>query len=281
MKLFSIETANFKIDGGAYFGVVPKMMWEKKYPADENNMCNSACRSLLIDVGDRVFLIDTGIGTKHDADYWSSYFVDFSNDLETNLQKLGYTNNDITDVILTHLHFDHCGGTINFNQSTKKLELAFPNANVYISKLQWDNAFNPHYREKSSYPKENFEFLADNKRLIFVEKDTRLTEYLSLRLFSGHTEGLMLPVIKTKTKTVFFAGDLIPASVSIPLAWVSAYDVFPLKSIEEKIQILNEAVEKGWILFFQHDYYNECCDLELTPRGVRAKNTFSFKQFFS
>lgn len=277
MKLFKIETFFFKIDGGAYFGVIPKTIWEKHYPADDENMCNASCRSLLIDDGKRVFLIDTGIGDKLNDDYKKSYYVNDSEDLVINLRKAGYSINDITDIILTHLHFDHCGGTTYFNKLTNEIEPLFPNATYYISDQQWKTALNPNYRERSSFINENFNFLKNSIHLKLVETDTKISDNIELRLFNGHTAGLMLPVINNGTKILFFAGDLIPSKASIPLAWISAYDVFPITSIDEKVKILEEAYQNNWILMFQHDYYNECCYLQKTPKGIRAKECFKFK----
>ncbi len=280
MRIIVLETPDFKIDGGAYFGVVPKIIWEKKYPADENNMCNAACRSLLVDDGENIILVDTGTGNEPDNKTAESYHTDYSKNLETSLEQAGYSNEDITHVILTHLHFDHCGGTTKPDgDNTRKL--SFPNAVHYISRLQWENANNPNYREKSSYLKENFGILENSGKLILVEEGIKIGKNIELRLFNGHTYGLMLPLIYTDKQPVFFAGDLIPAKASIPLSWISAYDLFPLTSIDEKRSLLTEAAENDWILLFQHDYYNECCDLEITERGVRAKNSYIFKELFA
>jgi len=280
MKLHKIETPAFKIDGGAYFGVVPKIIWEKKYPADEKNMCNASCRSLLAIDGERVILFDTGIGEDEGDNRHASYFVDYSENLIKNLNKLGYSPTDITDVVLTHLHFDHCGGTAYLNKKTNKSELVFPNATHYISQSQWDTAIDPNYREKSSYYKDKFEFLKDSDKLVLIQENTNLTNNVELRLFNGHTAGLMLPVIKCGKETLFYTGDLIPAMASIPLAWISAYDLFPLTAIDEKREILEEAVANDWKFMFQHDNFNECCDLKKTERGVRAFNTYKFDDIF-
>lgn len=278
MKIVVLETPEFKIDGGAYFGVVPKIIWQNKYPADENNMCSAACRSLLIDDGKRIILFDTGIGDEPEEIQNDMYFTDYSQNLDKNLKLAGYNNNQITDVVLTHLHFDHCGGTTKIDKISGNRILSFPNATHYISKAQWETALNPNYRERSSYIAENFEMLKDSGKLVLVENDIKLTESINLRLFCGHTAGLLLPVIKTGEKTIFFAGDLIPARASIPLAWVSAYDLFPLTSIDEKRTILSEAAADNWLLIFQHDAHCECCYVELTPRGVRAKDPLKFNE---
>jgi glyoxylase-like metal-dependent hydrolase (beta-lactamase superfamily II) len=280
MNIHLIETPEFKIDGGAYFGVVPKMIWEKKYPEDKNNMCPASCRSLLIKEPGRLILIDNGIGEKLDNGTQDGYFVDFSQNLIANIKKIGYSPDDITDVVLTHLHFDHCGGTTFTDSKTGKQVPVFKNANYYISKKQWDNALEPNYREQSSYNPEKFIFLKDTNKIRLVKQNLYLSSNIELRLFDGHTPGLMLPIIKTKERTLFFTGDLIPAMASIPLSWISAYDLFPLTSIEEKQKILDEAIKNNWILVFQHDYFNECCDLKLSPRGIRSNNVYKFTELF-
>ncbi len=278
MEVYLLETPEFKIDGGAFFGVVPKTMWSKKYPADENNMCKVACRSLLIKDADKLILVDNGIGEKQNSKNQDLYLVDFAGDLVSNIENLGYTTDDITDLILTHLHFDHCGGTTKIDKNTNKHVPVFKNATHYISKKQWDNALAPNYREKSSYNKEKFEFLKDTNKLKLIEQNTNITPNIELRIFNGHTPGLMLPVVNFKNKTLFFTGDLIPAKASIPLAWVSAYDLLPAISMQEKEEILAEAEKNNWIFVFQHDLYNECCDLCLTNRGVRGNKTFKFSE---
>lgn len=281
IKLHKIETPNFKLDGGAYFGVVPKIIWEKKYPANENNMCEASCRSLLVEDDDRLILFDTGIGGKENDHKFANFFVNYTENLEENLKKIGFLPSDITDVVLTHLHFDHCGGTSFLDAETQKYKPSFPNARHYISEKQWNTAMNPNYREKSSYQIEKYGFLENSDKLVLVKEITKLTDNIELRLFDGHTAGLMLPVVKTSKNTFFFTGDLIPAKASIPLAWISSYDVFPLTSIDEKRDILSEAIENNWILMFQHDYHNECCDLETTKRGIRGGNTMKCEKIFN
>ncbi len=281
MNINLVETPVFKIDGGAYFGVVPKTIWNKKYPADKNNMCEASCRSLLIKEPGRLILIDNGIGEKLDNGTQDGYYVDFSEELEKNIEKLGYSVDEVTDVVLTHLHFDHCGGTTKTDINTKEQIPVFKNANYYISKEQWDNAVTPNYREKASYHQEKFVFLKDSNKLRLVTQDLYLSENIELRLFYGHTFGLMLPIVNVNGKTLLFTGDLIPATANIPLAWISAYDLFPLKSIDEKKKILEEAEAKNWYLVFQHDYYNECCNLKASPRGIRGNESFKFAEIFT
>ncbi len=277
IKIFKIETPLIKLDGGALFGVIPKWMWKNKYPSDENNLCTCATRSLLIDEGDRIVLIDAGVGTKHDKDELIYDFDGADNDLEINLQKNGYKPEDITDVILTHLHYDHCGGALKYNENKTKLLFSFPNANYHISKLQWKNALSPNYRERASYKPENIELLIGSKKLNLIENNKRLTKNIEIKIFNGHTQGLLVPIINYKNREIAFAGDLIPILALIPLAWISAFDVRPLEVIEEKEDFLNESYEKNRIIVFQHDYYNECCDLKKTPKGIRANNVFKLE----
>ena len=278
MKIFLLKTPEFKIDGGAYFGIIPKTIWELKYPADERNMCEASCRSILVQDENRLILFDTGIGEPSDDGKHDAYYVNFSENLIANIAHYGFKPDDITDVVLTHLHFDHCGGTTILDNNTGIYFPVFKNATHYISQDQWQNALNPNYREKSSYHKENFAFLSQSDKLVLVSDEMKITNNIQLRLFNGHTHGLMLPLISSENRCFFFAGDLIPAMASIPLAWVSAYDLFPLTSINEKKQILEEAQKNNWIIIFQHDYYNECCDLKQTPRGVRPNSSFKFSQ---
>lgn len=272
MKIIKIETPAIKLDGGALFGVIPKWMWTNKYPSDDNNLCNCAVRSLLIDDGKRVVLIDTGVGTKHSKEELAYEFVDDGNELEKNLSKAGYKNSDITDVILTHLHFDHCGGVLNYNEDKTELRFAFPNAMHHISKRQWENALNPNYRERASYKKENIELLINSDKLNLIEENGNLNENIYLELYNGHTQGLLVPIIKYDNKEVAFPGDLLPLAALIPLAWVSAFDVRPLDVIDEKKRFLEESYKNNRIVLFQHDYYTEGCTLKKTEKGVRAKD---------
>lgn len=273
MKIKILETPIFHIDGGAYFGVVPKIIWQKKYPADENNMCKAACRSLLVVDENRVVLIDTGIGDKPEEENEDLYFTDYSENLIQSLANEGFSPNDITDVVLTHLHFDHCGGCFYKDKKSNSYKLYFKNAKHYVTRKQWENAMIPNYREKSSYHREKLISLQNEGLLFLIDEEFKLTENIALRIFNGHTPGLMLPVIYSEKNTLFFTGDLIPAMASIPLAWISAYDLFPLTSIEEKKNILNEAAENNWIFIYQHDFYNIASYLNKTDRGIRAGNT--------
>lgn len=281
MKVYIIDTPVFHIDGGAYFGVVPKILWEKKYPADERNMCKASCRSLLVIDEDRKILFDTGIGDKPEELNEDLYFTNYSQNLISNLGKIGFTPADITDVVLTHLHFDHCGGCFYFDKYSKSYKLYFHNAQHFVTKKQWDNALNPNYREKSSYFPEKLQTLVIENKIKLVEEEIWLTKNIHLRIFNGHTPGLMLPVIKTEKYTLFFTGDLIPAKASVPLAWISAYDLFPLTAIEEKKKILNEAASDDWVLIYQHDFYNIASKVIKTERGVRAANDIIIEEILN
>lgn len=285
MKLYTINTGYFKLDGGAMFGVVPKTIWNKINPADENNLCEWALRCLLIEDGNRLILIDNGNGTKQDAKFWSHYHLHGDDTLEKSLAKYGFSKNDITDVILTHLHFDHCGGSID--KVNNRLQLAFPNAIYWSNKNHWEWAVHPNEREKASFLKENILPIQESGQLKFVEvsemKNNRLGSTLfnsaiSLRFVNGHTESMMLPQIKYNDKTIVFMADLLPSAGHIPIPYVMAYDMFPLNTINEKKSFLKEAIENKYILFFEHDPKYECCNLQQTERGIRTKDLFKLEE---
>lgn len=282
MQIYLIDTPDFYVDGGAFFGVVPKTIWSSKYPADESNLCHCSCRSLLVVNQKKVILFDTGIGDKKLSEDYEGYQINYKENLLLNLRKLGFRPEDVTDVVLSHLHFDHCGGTTSVNRvNAKKYDLCFPNAIHYISESQWYSSINPNYRERSSFLKENFIPLQGTSKLKLVNDNFYLNPNVEVRIFNGHTAGMMLPIVKYNNIKLFFTGDLIPVKASIPLAWISAYDIYPLKSIEEKQAILQEAYNNNWVLVFQHDYYCECCSLTQTAKGVRAKESFALKDICS
>jgi len=296
MKLYTINTGYFKLDGGAMFGVVPKSIWNKINPSDENNMCNWALRCLLIEDANRLILVDNGIGDKQDEKFFSYYYLHGDDTLDTSLAKYGFTKDDITDVFLTHLHFDHCGGSIV--RSGEKLIPAFKNATYWSNKTHWDWAVHPNDREKASFLKENILPIEESGQLKYIEHsfDNKtetvglqtnikvqlpsipFTENVSVRFVSGHTQAMMLPQIKYQGKTIVYMADLLPSSGHIPLPYVMAYDMFPLTTLQEKKSFLQEAVENNYILFFEHDPQIECCDLQITERGIRAKNTFKLEE---
>jgi glyoxylase-like metal-dependent hydrolase (beta-lactamase superfamily II) len=279
MEIYAIETGNFKLDGGAMFGVVPKSMWGKAYPSDENNLCTWSMRSMLIDTGEHKVLIDNGIGEKLDEKSLRHFQLQGDFSLEKSLNKYGYRPEDITDVILTHLHFDHCGGSIKYNEN-KELVPAFPNAMFHTSRQQWDWAMKPNPREKPSFIKENIEPILENGKLNLFETDQELLPGISVKILFGHTEGQVVPYIRTKDKTIVFCADFIPSMAHVPLSFIAAYDIRPLVSLKEKKEFLEEALDKNYILFFEHDAYHECCTLHLTGKGPRAKESFTLNQYF-
>lgn len=275
MKVFPIHITNFKIDGGAMFGVVPKALWSKKYPADENNLCNWALRSLLIDTGERVILIDNGYGDKQDEKFFSHVYLNGGDGLEGALKKAGYGFDDVTDMVLTHLHTDHCGGGVKWNKDKTAYELTFKNATYWVSKPQWEWAMNANKQEKAAFLDENLLPMQESGKLKFIESNTELYPGISLRLYNGHTVGQIIPFINTGEKTLVFVADLIPSTAHIPLVWNMAYDVYPMETLKEKEEFLDEAAENNYTLFFQHDLYNECATVHKTDKGVRVKETFN------
>jgi glyoxylase-like metal-dependent hydrolase (beta-lactamase superfamily II) len=277
MELHVINTGNLKLDGGAMFGVVPKVMWQKVYPADENNLCNWSMRCLLAVNGDRKILIDCGIGDKQDQKFLNNMHLNGDDNLHASLANVGYTADDITDVVLTHLHFDHCGGAVKYNTDRTGYEPSFKNATYWVGRAHWELANKPNAREKASFLKENFVPLMEAGKIKFVDSDTTLFPGFSVKIFNGHTAGQMIPFIKYKDKTIVYMADLMPAAVHIPLAYVISYDTQPLVSLAEKEDFLNEALAKDYILFFEHDIFNECCNLQQTEKGIRPKEFFSLE----
>lgn len=274
MKLYTINTGHFKLDGGAMFGVVPKTIWNKLNPADENNMCSWAMRCLLIEDGNRLILVDNGMGNKQDDKFFGYYYLHGNDTLERSLNAHGFTSNDITDMVLTHLHFDHCGGSINYNSDRTKLEPAFKNAKYYSNKKHWEWAVNPNPREKASFLKENILPIQESGQLNFIDSNTELIPGLSFLEVNGHTEAMMLPLIKYKNTTVAFMADLIPSVGHLPIPYVMGYDTRPLETLKEKDVILKQALENNWTLFFEHDPITECINVERTEKGIRKKDGF-------
>lgn len=274
MKLHTVHTGNFKLDGGAMFGVVPKSIWHKLNPADDNNLCSWAMRCLLIEEGNRLILVDNGIGNKQDAKFMGYYYLHGDDSLDASLHKLGVSRDDITDVFLTHLHFDHCGGSIV--REGDQLVPAFKNA-IYWSNLRhWEWATKPNEREKASFLKENILPIEQSGQLKFIEPTDgiRFTDNIAVRFANGHTDAMMLPQIRYKDRTIVFMADLLPSTGHIPLPYVMAYDMFPLTTLQEKKAFLTEAVEQDYVLFFEHDPVHECCTLQMTEKGIRHKETF-------
>lgn len=278
MNLYSINTGYFKLDGGAMFGVVPKSIWQKLNPPDENNMCSWAMRCLLIEDEGRLILVDNGMGNKQDEKFFGYYYLYGDDTLETSLAKKGFSKDDITDVFLTHLHFDHCGGSIERDEN--KLVPAFKNATYWSNESHWQWATNPNDREKASFLKENILPIEQSGKLKFIEEKDGIafTENIKVRFMFGHTEAMMLPQINYKDKTIVFMADLLPSVAHIPIPYVMAYDTNPLQTLIEKKSFLTEAQQKDYVLFFEHDAEVECCDLQLTERGIRSKNTFTLSE---
>ncbi|SRR5579871_4010165 len=291
MKLYTIETGFFKLDGGAMFGVVPKSIWQKLNPADENNLCGWAMRCLLIEDGKNLILIDNGIGDKQDARFLSHYYLYGDDTLNSSLAKYGFHPDDITDVFLTHLHFDHCGGSII--RKGDKLIPAFKNARYWSNEQHWKWATEPNDREKASFLKENILPIQESGQLKMVSgessganRESALTgqatsniiEALSIRFVNGHTEAMMLPQILYKEKTIVYMADLLPSIGHIPLPYIMAYDMFPLTTLREKKSFLAEAVKNNYILFFEHDPIYECCTLQQTDKGIRNAEMFKLSE---
>lgn len=282
MKLHVINTGNFKLDGGAMFGVVPKSIWNKTNPADENNMCNWSMRCLLIEDGNRLILIDNGLGNKQDDKFFSHYYLNGNDSLESSLKTAGFHVDDVTDMFLTHLHFDHCGGSIKHNKDKTAFETTFKNATYWSNSEHWEWATKPNPREKASFLKENILPIQESGQLKFVENENQkpFGDSISIAYMRGHTDAMMIPLINYKGKTIAFMADLIPSVGHIPLPYVMGYDTRPLLTITEKEKFLNTAVEKEYILFFEHDSVNECCTVQKTEKGVRLKEAFRFNELF-
>lgn len=274
MNLHTIDTGFFKLDGGAMFGVVPKSIWNKTNPADENNLCTWAMRCLLVEHENRLILIDTGIGNKQSEKFFSHYYLHGNASLDSSLAFLGFHRDEITDVFLTHLHFDHVGGAVV--REDDNLLPAFKNATYWSNPKHWDWAVNPNEREKASFFRENIIPIQESGQLKFIDtKDgINFMNNFDIRFVSGHTESMMLPLINYKGKQILYMADLLPSIGHLPIPYVMAYDMFPLQTLTEKKLFLNEALEKEYILYFEHDPVNECCTLQQTEKGIRVKDTF-------
>lgn len=284
MKVYPLNTGYFKLDGGAMFGVVPKSLWQRTNPADENNMCTWAMRSLLIEDGNRLILVDTGIGNKQDDKFFSFYYLHGEDSLDGNLAKLGFHRNDITDVFLTHLHFDHVGGAIEWNKDRTGFLPAFPNAKFWTNEKHWKWATEPNPREKASFLKENIMPLQESGQLNFIDVGDNFLVNTPLGfdafVVNGHTDAQMLPVINYNGKKIVFAADLLPSASHIPLPYVMGYDTRPLLTMDEKAQFLKMATEEEYVLFLEHDPVNECCTVKNTEKGIRLDRTFGFNELF-
>ncbi|CAL2081032.1 Glyoxylase-like metal-dependent hydrolase (Beta-lactamase superfamily II) [Tenacibaculum sp. 190524A05c] len=281
MRIYPIETGNFKLDGGAMFGVVPRTLWQKTNPADANNMIEMGMRCMLIEDGDRLTLIDTGIGNKQSDKFFGYYYLygDFS--LDASLAAHGFHRDDITDVFLTHLHFDHCGGAIQWNKDRTGFEPAFKNARFWSNSRHWDWAVNPNPREKASFLKENILPIEESGQLNFLHLNAKDYVGFDVIFKDGHTEKQMLPKIEYQGKTMVFMADLLPTAGHIPLPYVMGYDTRPLLTLKEKEAFLKEAADNEYYLFLEHDAHNELVTVKHTEKGVRLKETHKFTDIFN
>ena len=279
MKIISIETGNFKLDGGAMFGVVPKSLWERTNPANDQNLCSWAMRSMLVDYGERKVLIDNGIGDKQSDKFFSHYHLHGDTCLISSLALNGYHPDDITDVFLTHLHFDHCGGGVKYNEKGE-LVTVFKNATYWSNELHWNLAMNPNDRERASFLQENLLPMKASGQLDFIKNDGIFLPGFDVLFAHGHTESQMIPHINYKGNTIVFAADLLPSVGHIPLPYVMGYDTRPLTTLKEKKVFLETVAKKGFTLFLEHDYYQSCCTLKETDKGIRLDQSFQFEDKF-
>ena len=279
MKIYPINTGYFKLDGGAMFGVVPKSLWQRTNPADENNMCSWALRCMLIEDGNRLILIDNGMGDKQSEKFFSFYYLHGDDSLDKSLAQYGFHRDDITDVFLTHLHFDHCGGGIRWNKDRTSYEANFKNATYWSNKQHWEWATNPNDREKASFLKENIIPMQELGQLKFVDEE----KFDAFEIFyaNGHTDAQMIPIIDYQGHKLVFMADLLPSAGHIPLPYVMGYDTRPLLTLEEKKKFLQRATEGNYKLFLEHDPTNELITLKDTEKGMRLDESFRFNDFFS
>jgi glyoxylase-like metal-dependent hydrolase (beta-lactamase superfamily II) len=283
MKLYPINSGNFKLDGGAMFGVVPKSLWQKTNPADTNNMIDITARCLLIEDGDRLILIDTGMGNKQSDKFFGYYYLWGNDTIDKSLKQHGFHRDNITDVFMTHLHFDHCGGSVQWNKDRTGYEPAFKNALFWSNHDHWQWAVRPNKREKASFLKENILPMQDSGRLKFIslpQEDILEQSELGFDVFfaNGHTDKQMLPMINYNGKTIVFMADLIPTVGHLPIPFVMGYDTRPLLTLDEKERFLNLAADNNYYLFLEHDAHNEIITVQQTDKGVRLKDTFTLSE---
>lgn len=278
MKLYPVEAGFLKCDGGALFGVVPKVMWSKKYPVDEYNMCTATMRCLLIDTGSQKILIDTGAGDKYDEKYTRNNGLHGDASLLDSLKEIGYRAEDITDVIFSHMHWDHCGGSVVIGEDGETPELVFKNATHWVTAEQWEQAWNPNMRDGNAYFEADRKALRDSGKVRFVKREGELFPGIELRIFNGHTPGQIIPVIHYKGRKIVFTADLLTVAASIPIPWVAAYDLDPVMAMSEKQLFLDEVVSENMILFFEHDKYTECVELEKDVKWPAVKRRFTLSE---
>jgi glyoxylase-like metal-dependent hydrolase (beta-lactamase superfamily II) len=278
MKLHTINTGLFKLDGGAMHGVVPKSMWNKANPADENNMCSWAMRCMLIEDGNRLILIDTGMGNKQDEKFFSFFHPHGEDSLQKSIESKGFGMDQITDVFLTHLHFDHCGGAIQ--RENGQLVTAFKNATYWSTESHWKSALQPNAREKASFLKENILPIQESGQLQFIERKDGIafTDHIQLYFMQGHTDDMMLPLIHHPNGSILYCADLVPSLAHISLPWVMGYDMQPLYTLKEKETMFTRAIHENWMLFFEHDLHHELCTLQQTDRGIKPKETLKLSE---
>ena len=281
MRIYPIQTGNFKLDGGAMFGVVPKSIWQKTNPADSNNMIEMGMRSMLIEDGNKLILIDTGMGNKQSDKFFGYYYQFGDYSLDTSLASYGFHRDDITDVFLTHLHFDHCGGSIQWNKNQTGYEPAFKNAKFWSNQEHWNWATHPNPREKASFLEENILPIQESGQLNFISENSFQQVGFDVLKMDGHTEKQMLPKVFYQGKTIIFMADLLPTIGHIPVPYVMGYDTRPLLTIKEKEAFLSEAADNEYFLFLEHDAYSEICTVQQTNKGVRLKETHKFKDIFN
>jgi glyoxylase-like metal-dependent hydrolase (beta-lactamase superfamily II) len=280
MKLTIIQAEKWKMDGGVIFGVVPKTIWGKNYTADENNLLEIYNRLLLVETEGRKILFDVGFGTKQNDKYYSYKYIQSPTTAKQALEKAGYGVEEITDIVFTHLHDDHCGGATEYDKENNIVPV-FPNANYWLTKEQWDWAINPNSREIASFLKENLLALEETKKLHFVKNNDVFIPGIEARVMDGHTRGQLIPIITYKNKKLVFVADFIPSSAHLPLPYLASVDIEPLAALREKADFLEEALTENYTLFFEHDAYVESCDLEMTNKGIKAKSTFSLDEFIN
>ncbi|MFN8355725.1 MAG: MBL fold metallo-hydrolase [Spirosomataceae bacterium] len=279
MQLYTIDAGRFKLDGGAMFGVVPKTLWSKQIQPDDNNLCSWMMRCLLIEDGNRLILIDTGMGHKQDPRWQGFYYRHGDGELVKSIQAHGFSPTDVTDVILSHLHFDHAGGAVQWNSTRDRLELTFPHARYWSHSAHWDWASQPNAREKATFLKENIMPIQESGQLYFVDKEPTLFDNIEIRSLDGHTEKMLLCIINNSSQKIAFMADLVPSHIHLPIAWVMSYDLRPLVAMEEKQSFLQEALNNQYVLFFDHDPQYDCCRLEQTERGIRPSQVGSLSEF--
>ncbi|MBA4852136.1 MBL fold metallo-hydrolase [Emticicia sp. BO119] len=276
MQIHVIDAGHFKLDGGAMFGVVPKTIWHKQIPADENNLCSWKMRCLLVNTGQQLILIDSGMGDKQDARWMGFYYRHGDGDLIESIKKAGYSPNEITDVLCTHLHFDHCGGSVKWNTTKDRLELTFPNARYWTHSAHWESAINPNPREKATFLKENILPMQETGALHFTDKaEKTFGDSIELLYANGHTENMIMPKIKQGEKTYLFIADTIPSHAHVPIPYVMGYDIRPLQTMSEKEYLLKQVADNNWTIIFDHDPVHDAAHIHLTEKGYRVADMFN------